>query len=67
MNPVDYWYECDKDVRNYIETMFEERIGSSILQEDLRSDMRLLFTEGSFSEKEQALTVLSAIHLFFEE
>ncbi len=67
MNPVDYWYECDKDVRTYIETMFEERIGSSILQEDLRSDMRLLFTEGSFSEKEQALTVLSAIHLFFEE
>ena len=67
MNPMDYWYKNDKDVRNYFETMFEERIGSSVLPEGVRADMKRLFAEGSFSEKEQALTVLSAIHVFFEE
>lgn len=67
MNPMDYWYQCDSGVRNFFETMFEERIGSSILSEELRADMKRLFSEGSFSEKEQALTVLSAIHVFFEE
>lgn len=67
MNPMDYWYQNDTSVRKFFESMFEERIGSSILPEELRADMKRLFAEGSFSEKEQALTVLSAIHVFFEE
>lgn len=65
MNPMDYWYENDNDVRKYLETMFRERIGSAVLSEELRTDMHRLFAEGNFTEKSQVLTVLSAVYLFF--
>lgn len=67
MNPMDYWYQNDKDIRKYLETMYEERIGSSLLPEDVRSDLKMLFAEGNFSEKSQVLTVLSAVTLFLGE
>lgn len=67
MNPTDYWYKNDADVRKYFEAMFGQRIGSRWLSDRLRSDVKRLFTEGDFSEKTQALTVLSALYLFFGE
>jgi len=67
MNPMDYWYQNDADVRKFVETMFEERIGSTVLPQELRLDMKRLFAEGNFLEKGQVLTVLSALHLWFEE
>lgn len=65
MNPMDYWYENDSDVRKYLETMYRERIDSTVLPKELRADMKRLFAEGNFTEKSQVLTVLSAIYLFF--
>lgn len=67
MNPTDYWYKNDADVRKYFEAMFAQRIGSRLLPDQLRDDVRRLFTEGEFWEKTQALTVLSALHLYFGE
>lgn len=64
MNPMDYWYQNDMDVRKYVETMYKERIADDSLPEDLRHDMKLLFTAGNFTEKTQVLTVLSAMYLF---
>ena len=65
MNPMDYWYQSNTDIRKYMERMFEERMGSSLLSERLCADMKCLFSKGNFLEKTQVLTVLSAIHLFF--
>ena len=64
MNPMDYWYQNDVEVRKYIKTVYEERIESSLLPDDLRHDMKRLFEEGNFIEKTQVLTVLCAMHLF---
>ncbi len=65
MNPMDYWYENDSDVRKNLETMYRERIDSTVLPKELRADMKRLFAEGNFTEKSQVLTILSAIYLFF--
>lgn len=67
MNPLDYWYQNDGDIRNYLETMYEERISSGLLPEELRSDMKILFVEGNFSEKSQVLTVLSALQNWYSK
>lgn len=67
MNPTDYWYKNDANVRKYFEAMFGQRIGSRLLSDRLRDDVKQLFIEGNFSEKTQALTVLSGLHLFFGE
>ena len=64
MNPMDYWYQNDVEVRKYIKTVYEECIESSLLPDDLRHDMKRLFEEGNFIEKTQVLTVLCAMHLF---
>lgn len=67
MNPTDYWYKNDANVRKYFEAMYGQRIDNRLLPERLRGDIKRLFTEGDFSEKSQALTVLSALYLFFGE
>ena len=64
MNPMDYWYRNDIEVRKYIGHMYQERMEHPLLPDELRRDMRCLFTEGNFAEKTQVLTVLSALHLF---
>lgn len=64
MNPMDYWYRNDIEVRKYIGHMYQERMEHPLLPDELRRDMRCLFTEGNFAEKTQVLTVLCALHLF---
>lgn len=66
MNPMDYWYGRDEKVRTYLDGMYEERIGSAVLSKELAEDMRRLYREGAFTEKSLVLTVLSAVHLYFE-
>lgn len=66
MNPVDYWYSSNEQIKGHWEQMFQERIGSEVLGENLRNDMSRLYRQGGFTEKEQVLTVLGAIALFFE-
>ena len=66
MNPMDYWYGRDEKVRAYLDGMYEERIGSAVLSKELAEDMRRLYREGAFTEKSLVLTVLSAVHLYFE-
>lgn len=65
MNPVDYWYSTKQQIKEYLEQQFEERIGSEVLGDDLRHDMSYLYRQGNFTEKEQVLTVLAVIHLYF--
>lgn len=66
MNPMDYWYQNDANVRKYLETLYEERIGNPLLPEELRQDMKRIYAEGNFTEKQQVLTVLAAIHLYLD-
>ena len=66
MNPMDYWYGRDEKVRAYLDGMYEERIKSAVLPQGLADDMRNLYRGDSFIDKSLVLTVLSAVHLYFE-
>lgn len=66
MNPMDFWYNHDEQVRIYLDSMFKQRIDSAVLTQELADDMRNLYQTGSFIEKSLVLTVLSAVHLYFE-
>lgn len=66
MNPLDYWYENDADVRQYFEKMYHERMESKHLPPELINDMKTMYQGGNFTEKQQVLTVLGAIHLYFD-
>ena len=65
MNPMDYWYNNNEQIRTYLNEMYEDRIGSKVLPQDLAGDMKMLFETGNFIDKSLVLTVLSAVHLFF--
>ena len=67
MNPMDFWYSHDEQVRIYLDSMFKQRIDSAVLTKELADDMRDLYLNGSFIEKSLVLTVLSAVHLYFEQ
>lgn len=65
MNPEDYWFQNNAEIQNYIQDMYEKRIGNAILSDELRQDLSKLFLQGDITDKSLALTVLSAAHLFF--
>lgn len=66
MNPMDYWYNNNEQIRTYLNEMYKTRIGSKVLPQELSSDMKMLFETGNFIDKSLVLTVLSAVHLYFE-
>ncbi len=65
MNPMDYWYDHNEQVRVYLDQMFSQRIDHGILPKELAKDMRDLYQNGNVIEKSLVLTVLSAAHLYF--
>ncbi|MDE7197561.1 MAG: asparagine synthase [Lachnospiraceae bacterium] len=65
MNPVDYWYNKDVGIQKRFAGYMEDAILNPVLGEDLRKDIRLLFTEGSVEEKSLAITVLAMVKKYF--
>lgn len=66
MNPVDYWYSGNPQIKAHLDGQFEERIDSAVLAKELKDDMSRLYREGGFTEKQQVLTVLGLILLYFD-
>ena len=67
MNPFDYWYRTNKDMKEFIDTYFKENIDNLSNNKGLRDDCIQLFKEGSTVEKIQVLTLLGATKLYFGE
>jgi asparagine synthase (glutamine-hydrolysing) len=65
MNPMDYWYNKDEKLKAYLQDMYEARIGDAVLPKELADDMKILYETGNFLEKCLVLTVLSAVHNYF--
>lgn len=65
MNPMDYWYDHNEQVRVYLDQMFSQRIDHEVLPKELAKDMRDLYQNGNVIEKSLVLTVLSAAYLYF--
>ncbi len=64
MNPFDYWYCNNSDLRKFFVDTFSESIP---LLEDkmLKNDCEVLFKEGNIIEKTQVLTLLEAYRYYF--
>ena len=66
MNPFDYWYRTNENLKNFIDSTFKENI-SLLENKELKKDCWKLFTEGTTIEKTQALTLLAAYKYYFGE
>lgn len=61
MNPLDYWYKTNGELRSFVNTYFNENIDSLKNEKELSNDLSDLFTNGLMSEKVQVLSLLSFI------
>ena len=64
MNPLEYWYNTNNDLRTFQDNYFKENI-DRITNGGLKSDCQNLYNSGNAIEKNQVLTLLSAIKLHF--
>ena len=64
MNPLEYWYNTNNDLKTFQDNYFKENI-DRITNEGLKSDCQNLYNSGNAIEKNQVLTLLSAIKLHF--
>lgn len=64
MNPYDYWYDTDPNMRTFIQSYFDEHI-NSITNETTLNELKIMFNSNKMLDKLMALTVLSARKVFF--
>lgn len=64
MNPLGYWYKTNADIKLFQDNYFNENI-SGITDKELRADCEMLYSTGTAIEKNQVLTLLSAVKLFW--
>ena len=65
MNPVDYWYDKDRNIQKYLTDFYNSNIESQVIDDNLRKDISLMFYAGTVWEKSMALTVLAVIKKYF--
>ncbi|GHA30185.1 hypothetical protein GCM10007103_09370 [Salinimicrobium marinum] len=65
MNPLDYWYETNNDIKEFQDQYFNQTIHLLDKNKKMKQEITELYTEGTAIEKNQVLTLLSAIKLFF--
>ncbi len=63
MNPFEYWYNSNSNLRNFISDYFENHIDLLMNHSSLKKDVEFLFNKGNFSEKTQVLTLLAAMKM----
>lgn len=64
MNPLDYWYSTNENIRLFQEKYFKENI-DLINDAKLKEDCSQLYNRGRAIEKNQVLSLLSAVKLFY--
>ena len=64
MNPLDYWYKTNNDIKQFQDNYFDENISKIGIQK-LKEDCEMLYKTGNAIEKNQVLTLLSAIKLYW--
>jgi asparagine synthase (glutamine-hydrolysing) len=67
MNPLDYWYNTNKDLRNFLDQYFYLNINQLEFDEELKHDCESLYEKGTNIEKNQVLTLLAVLKLYFGE
>lgn len=67
MNPLDYWYNNNNELKQYMDGYFYNHIDSNELYSQLKLSCKHLYENGNTCEKTQVLTLLAAINLLFSE
>ncbi|OCL25570.1 asparagine synthase [Orenia metallireducens] len=67
MNPLDYWYNTNKNLKKFMDCYYKDNIKLLNSYSDLKKDCEKLYTIGNVTEKNQVLTLLSAIKIYFGE
>lgn len=62
MNPFDYWYNENEDLKHYFDQYFQEHI-ARLPSDKLKTDCQFLYEQGVVTEKAQVLTLLSTLRL----
>jgi asparagine synthase (glutamine-hydrolysing) len=65
MNPFDYWYCYNNEIKNFMDSYYKVNIENSTIKDALKNDMKLLYTTGNTIEKCLVLSSLSAIKKYF--
>lgn len=67
MNPIDYWLHRNESAKSFWNDYFRENFPSfkELATEQLADDVQELYLTGNANEKAMALTVLSAVKLYF--
>ena len=63
MNPFEYWYNSNSNLRNFISNYFENHIDLLMDNSSVKKDVEFLFNKGNFLEKTQVLTLLAAMKM----
>ena len=64
MNPFEYWYKKNDDLRKFTKKFFNENISVLDPHQELKNDCEILFNNGNFIEKSMVLTLLETSKLF---
>lgn len=67
MNPYDFWYENNDDLKNYLDKYFIDNIEYLSKYNELKNDCIYLYNNGCFSEKAQVLTLIEFNKILVEE
>lgn len=66
MNPLGYWYKTNPQLKIFQDNYFDENINRFNDHSQIKIDCTNLYRNGTGIEKNQALTLLSALKLFFQ-
>lgn len=67
MNPLDYWYNHNEDLRVFLDQYFTQNIDLLSDFVELRDDVNDMYEKGTAVEKNQALALLSFLKVFFKD
>ncbi len=65
MNPLDYWYNTNLELRNGLDEYFEKNI-KQVDDDELLKDLMQLYHNGNAVEKVQVISLVSAIKILFK-
>ena len=65
MNPFDYWYQTNQDVKNFMDSYFQTNIIRLSEFSELQKDCINMYNNHKVIEKVQVLTLLAVMKLYF--
>lgn len=66
MNPLDFWFDSNKILRDYMNKYFASKLELKYLDEEIYQDAKWLYDTGNTIEKIMAISLVGSISHFFK-